>query len=69
MGEDVLVAQARDLRGKCTQCGSRKFRVTLQSDIYIVDLEKGRSDPTLDTGYRNIIEMVCTACGRKVRIQ
>lgn len=68
MGEDVLVTQARDLRAKCTQCGGKKFRVTLQSNTYIVDLEHGWSEPTLDTGYRDIVEMVCSGCGRKVRI-
>lgn len=68
MGEDVLVVQARDIRARCTQCGGRKFRVTLEADTYIVDLKRGYSEPTRDTCYRDIIEMVCSGCGRKVRI-
>lgn len=64
---DVLVDQAKDLREKCTQCGGRMFRVTLEPEVYIIDLKEGSAEPTWDHCYRSIIGMICTSCGRKVR--
>lgn len=66
---DALVDQAKNLRMRCTRCGGRKFRVTLEGDAYTVDLEEGYSAPALDSGCRAITEMVCTACCRRVKIQ